>query len=369
MNFTALNRTIITCGLSFLPLNPENVSPDLRAVFIVGIAINALTSPLIILLNILVMVAVKTKRQLRTKSNIALACLATSDLLVGLLVQPLHIIHTSFLLSGQGNIFCKLEKVLTIVTGKCLKASFTHLILMSAERYVAVRHPFTYENHVTELRIIIAFGLAWVIAILLPNEDVLKTDTDFVSNFVVFIVVPVLLYFPAMIYFNCVIYKEVRRNEKQIAANQVSLEAKEKLLKNKKAFYTTTVVLLVFIVCFIPVNICFGVLASTANRNPANGVQTAIYLLPLIPVLNSLFNPLIYSVRIRCFRVAFIQLLTRKTVSQAEELEKKMFGPRQIGVITNVEQEQNIRASREDVRQGRETFDNGLDITQCEQRC
>ena len=169
MNFTALNRTIITCGLSFLPLNPKNVSPDLRAVFIVGIAINALTSPLIILLNILVMVAVKTKRQLRTKSNIALACLATSDLLVGLLVQPLHIIHTSFLLSGQGNIFCKLEKVLTIVTGKCLKASFTHLILMSAERYVAVRHPFTYENHVTELRIIIAFGLAWVIAILLSE--------------------------------------------------------------------------------------------------------------------------------------------------------------------------------------------------------
>ena len=189
---------------------------------------------------------------------------------------------------------------------------------MSAERYVAVRHPFTYENHVTELRIIVAFGLAWVIALLFPNEDVLATNTDFVSNFVVFIVVPVLLYFPAMIYFNRVIYKEVRRNEKQIAANQVSLEANEKLLKNKKAFCTTTVVLLVFIVCFIPVNICFGVLASTANRNPANGGQTAIYLLPLIPVLNS---------------------------------------------------EQNIRASREDMRQGRKTFDNGLDITQCEQRC
>ena len=82
MNFTTLNRTIVTCGLSFLPLNPENISPDLRAVLIVSIAINALTSPLIILLNILVMVAVKTKRQLRTKSNIVLACLATSDLLV-----------------------------------------------------------------------------------------------------------------------------------------------------------------------------------------------------------------------------------------------------------------------------------------------
>ena len=193
MNFTTFNGTIITCGFAFLPLNPENISPDLCAVSIVSIAVNALTCPLIILL--LVMVAVKTKPQLRTKSSIALACLATSDLLVGLLVQPLHIIHASFLLSGQGNIFGNLDKVSRTVTGKCLKASFTHLILMNAERYVAVRHPYAYENQVTEARIIIASGLAWAIALLLPTEDVVKSKTDFVSNFVVFIVVPVLLYF------------------------------------------------------------------------------------------------------------------------------------------------------------------------------
>ena len=47
-------------------------------------------------------------------------------------------------------------------------ASFTHLILTSAERYAAVRHPFVYENQVIEVRIVIASGLAWDIAILLP---------------------------------------------------------------------------------------------------------------------------------------------------------------------------------------------------------
>ena len=77
-------------------------------------------------------------------------------------------------------------------------------------------------------------------------------------------------------------------------------------------------------------------------------------LLPLMPVLNSLFNPLIYSVRIRYFRVAFIELLAKKTASQAEELERNIFGPRQIGVIAHVEQEPNIRARREDVRQENE---------------
>ena len=64
-----------------------------------------LTCPFIILLNILVIVAVKTKRHLRSKSNTALACLATTDLLVGLFVQPLLIASASLLVKGEANMF------------------------------------------------------------------------------------------------------------------------------------------------------------------------------------------------------------------------------------------------------------------------
>ena len=39
-----------------------------------------------------------------------------------------------------------------------------------------------------------------------------------------------------LIYLNVSINREFRRNEKQIITNQVSLEANEKLPKNKKAF-------------------------------------------------------------------------------------------------------------------------------------
>ena len=351
MNVTTVNSTIISCGLAFFPMvHPENISPDLRVVFSIRIAFNALTCPLIIVLNIMVMVAVKTKRQLRTKSNIALACLSTTDLAVGLLVQPFHIIHASFLLIGQRNIFCNLIKSTTTLTTKCLTASFTHLVLLSAERYVAVRHPFTHENQVTEVRIIIASTLSWVTVLLFPTEEPSKPKPDFMKTFIVFIAVPALLCFPAMIYFNCVVYKEVRRSEKQIAANQISLEAKEKILKNKKAFYTTVVVLLAAFLCYIPINIFLVIFASNTERESSDGGETAIFLLPLISVLNSLFNPLIYAVRIRHFRLAFIQLLTRKSIAQAEEVYRKIFGPRQIRVTANVEQ-------------GNETLNNGHDTT------
>ena len=170
------NTTLLNCGYAFLPLSPANISPDLLAVLIVRIVVNALTCPLIILLNILVMVAVKTKRQLRNTSNIALACLATADLMVGLVVQPLHIASSALLFEGKTDMFCSLTDTSYVITRKCVPASLYHLFLMSLERYIAIKHPFAYENRVTEGRIIIASGLAWATAILFPTDEFLKAD-------------------------------------------------------------------------------------------------------------------------------------------------------------------------------------------------
>ena len=339
MKHTTFNSTLSSCGFSFSPLNPANISPDLRAVFIVRIVVNALTCPLIIVLNILVMVVVKTKRPLRTKSNIALACLSTTDLIVGLVVQPLHITEASLLLKGEQ--FCPLTDLSNKVAFKCLLASFYHLVLLNVERYVAIKHPFVHETRVTEIRIIIASCLAWAVAIIIYSKNFLT---------IAILVIFQMLLVVVSVYFNVSVYKEVRRQEKHIATNQVSSEAKKKLLKNKKAFYTTFIVLVVILLCSIPTRICIVAVLLSKEKIPENVSHIVIYLLTLMPVLNSLFNPLIYAVRIRHFRVAFIQLLSRKTMAEAQELERKIFGPRQIGVSANAEHGQRV-PPREDAWQ------------------
>ena len=355
MKHATENTTLLSCGVAFLPITPTKISPGFHGVLNVRLSVNAVTCPLIILLNVLVMVAVKTKHQLRTKSNVALACLATTDLVVGVLVQPLQIACYIYFYYGETNVYCTLTETVMVITTKCVSASFSHLFLLSLERYIAINHPFTYENQVTKVRIVITSGLAWAAAIILPTHKLWLTNTQFLTiiagSFTLF------LFFPAMSYFNVAVYREVRRNERQIAANQVSLEAKEKILKNKKAFYTTLVVLIVIFLCYVPVNICFAIIASSKGRIPANVGHIILYLVTLLPLLNSLFNPLIYAVRIRYFRVAFIQLLSRKTLARAEELERKIFGPRQIGVMVNVEQGQD-NAGQEDEQQGDETLNN-----------
>ena len=353
------NSTLLSCGFPLLLVNPANLSSDFYAVFIVRTTVNVLTCPVIILLNILVIVAVKTKQRLRTTSNIARACLATTDVVVGLIVQPLHIASSILFFEGKIDTFCSLTDTKFVITLKFVQASLHHLLLMSLEQYVAIKHPFAYEIQVTERHVIFASGLAWTSAIFLPIELILIADTHFVIQIAACSVT--LIKFSAIFYFNVSIYKEIRRSEKQVAANQVCLEAKRKILKNKKAFYTTIIVLLTMFLCYVPVNICSGIFKAFKEYIPTYNSYTVLSLVSLLPILNSLFNPLIYTIRITSFRIAFIELLLRKTASQAEELERKIFGPRQIGVIADVEQRQNIRASPE--QQVNEALNNGHETT------
>ena len=164
-----INTTSASCGsLPSFPLPVvERLSQEVRSVFIFRIAVNAISCPFVILLNIMVIVAVKTKGQLRSKSNLTLAWLATTDLVVGLVVQPLEIVHYSFMLKGETGTYCStLVKVRTAFTKRCVMRSFNHLLLLSAEGHLAIKHPFAYENLDIEVRIIVASGLSWVAAIL-----------------------------------------------------------------------------------------------------------------------------------------------------------------------------------------------------------
>ena len=161
-NNTTINARSPSYGsIPYFPLPiTERLSPELRAVFIFRFVANSISCPFVILLNILVMVAVKTNRRLRTKSNVSLACLATTDFVVGLVVQPLQIVHYSFMLKGETGMICSRQSKTTIaITTSCLVSTLNHFVVLSGERYLAIKHSYAYENLVTKVRIIAVSGL------------------------------------------------------------------------------------------------------------------------------------------------------------------------------------------------------------------
>ena len=119
-----------------------------------AIFLNILSFPVTILMNVLVIMAVKTRPRLQKKYNILLACLSETDLLVGAASQPTFIAGQIYVIKGLFLIeYCRYHKESVLIFGIPIYASLFHLTLSRMERFVAMKYTFHYETIVTELRL------------------------------------------------------------------------------------------------------------------------------------------------------------------------------------------------------------------------
>ena len=293
---------------------------DLAIGFLVAAAVlNVVACPFTCFLNALVMLAVKTKRRLQTPSNILLACLALVDLIVGVVIQPLHGTITFSLLQGKGfEEFCEVDMTFTVSFVVVSLASMSHLVLISGERYLTIKYSFTHSTLLTKPRVIVSSAIAWIVAIII---FILILKSMFIP-----VAVSQITSLCSVICLQVLVYKKAKRHEKQILAQQVSVEAKAKFKKEKKALKLTTLVISAIFLSFFLPTIFMSVTWLIFAERFSDNVKTTVCHFSLAMVnLNSVINPIIYTVRIRYFRVAFIELLSRKRFHEAEEFERKLF--------------------------------------------
>jgi len=299
-------------------------STDLSDGLLVAAAfLNLVACPFTIFFNALVMIAVKTKRRLQTHSNILLACLALTDLMVGLVLQPLHIAKTIFLLQGKGfHEFCDIELAFTLCFMILTFTTVSHLLLISGERYFAIKHTFTHATVVTKARLIISSAVVWIAAIVFFIVISYLTTAIFISFTTIIFSIVVLQIF---------VYKEARRHEKRILSQQVSVEARRKFKQEKKALTLTRIIILTIFLCFSLPSFSMFLTWDVFRETSSPNVKTLVRHLGLVPVLiNSVLNTIIYNVKKRQFRVAFIELLLRKSLQEAEEFHRRLFLSRNI---------------------------------------
>ena len=84
---TSLDLTNITHELAktIVEETTENVQDS--STVVINLIINIMACPFTVLLNVMVIMAVKRRTRLQTNSNILLACLAATDALTGLITQ------------------------------------------------------------------------------------------------------------------------------------------------------------------------------------------------------------------------------------------------------------------------------------------
>ena len=137
---------------------PDHLSDLSYAILAALIVIHAMTCPFTILLNLLVMIAVKTKARLQSVSNMALAGLALNDVMVGLVVQPLFIAQIWNIIQGETTASaCSIQIASKLFNSLFCLSSIVHLSLITADRYIAIHSScmdpdFNYNPHVVHWR-------------------------------------------------------------------------------------------------------------------------------------------------------------------------------------------------------------------------
>ena len=244
--------------------------------------------------------------------------------MVGLILQPTFIAIITTVVQSKSE-FCTLTDAFRHCGGCLVSASLTHLALISMERYLAIKQPFIYDTIVTEAHLLFASTLAWLLSIFLQISVVFGKTLYFTMKTTCQIVI---VSFTILCHLS--VYRETNRHQRHVAAHQVTKEAREKFEKDKKALKITSIVLGTLLICYTPLAILRMTLPKYRYEISLNALYTVFVLTATVSVLNSLINPVIYSVRLRQFRVAIIESTCRNmSISQlrSDFLEGQMLSP------------------------------------------
>ena len=127
----------------------------ISTVVMVTVALTTLTG------NIFVITAIFTNKPLRIVPNFFIVSLAAADMMVAVLVMPLHI---STNVTGDwiyGEVLCKIW--LTCDVFLCT-ASILNLCIIALDRYWAIHDPLNYARKRTIKRVLIMIALSWALS-------------------------------------------------------------------------------------------------------------------------------------------------------------------------------------------------------------
>ena len=286
----------------FPVFHAENVPPQ----FIVfNCVINILFLITTIFGNILVLSAVWKTTSLRSPSIILLCALATTDLAVGLVVQPLFLsMELIQLLSKEYQ--CVLGKASMTVSYSVCGASLFTVTAISLDRLLAVLYHLRYANMVTAPRVVYVMTLNWFVSGFLASFTLWSGP----EAFLVVMATAVATCLCLSTYAHVKIYRVVRRHQQQIQSQREAVQAGNvfNVARFKRTAANAFLVHYFLLLCYTPL---FIIMLLTSNKDTipsalSTKAHSAIVwkLTTTIVFMNSALNPLIYCYRLREMRVA-----------------------------------------------------------------
>ena len=260
--------------------------------------VNILQSIIAFLGNTLILVALRKESVLHSASKILFRCLATTDLCVGLISEPLIIVYWMSVVNERFDI-CRYAQVSIFVTGHLLcSVSLLTLTAIGVDRLIALLLGLRYRQVVTMKRTYSTVCAFWVVSFAGATMFFWKYEASLLYAAIGTITCLVILIFSYT-----KIFLTLRHHQSSVQNGffHANSTAPLNIARYKKAVYNALWLQLALVVCYLPYGIVVVVMTKT-------GLSSSLYIarqvaLTLI-MLNSSLNPVLYCLKIREIRQA-----------------------------------------------------------------
>ncbi|XP_077093634.1 trace amine-associated receptor 7c-like [Siphateles boraxobius] len=312
------NQTIQYC----FPNNNLSCTRSIRpeAEYIIVYIFIAVTSVFTVFLNLLVIISISHFKQLHTPTNVLIFSLAVADLIAGLILMPVQGMKLIEPCWYFGEIFCSIFPLILYVV---LTASLGNMIIISVDRYIAVNDPLRYPMKVNNNRAVVSIVVNWLLSfiynfyllyefLLYPEmnhtcigECILSVKLEnIILDSIVCLVAPCCIIIPLYVKI-CLVAS--------YQAKHLNSVTDKKAKSEKKAARTLGIVVLVYLLCWMP----FYLTSLSLGHNENDSL--IINVMYWIVCMNSCMNPIIYAMFYRWFRLSAKYILTQKIFGPSSE--------------------------------------------------
>ena len=274
--------------------------------------------------NLLVCLAILLDpyKELRTTFNYLLLSLATTDLLVGVFMDPLSAVYHYSEAKKLDLVSIKIMHVMFFIL---TTASLLTLAALTVGRYIAVTYPHTYRTKVTFKRALVTTAIIWAVSLGL---SFIYFPLGYIYYAFIFANVAVISTFLVLVFVYWSIYKKLSAQMKLFHKTELHTDNNEyrekrsnlKLLKkDSKVTHAQVMVLIAFVICYTPacVMIYFLNMCSSCDCTLVHWFRDLQFVIVL---LNSGVNPYLYAFRLPQFRRAFHKLVWFPVMNQVDSL-------------------------------------------------
>ena len=264
-----------------------------------------------IMLNSVIIHAIRKTSSLPKTLKTLLLSLAVSDLGVGLLAQPsfvARLIIVSKQYDEHNPFHVAMLTAHSVTAIFFIFASFFGVIALSADRFLAIHFFLSYKDLVTHKRVVAVVISIWLVSALLSLIFLWKPQQALLAFGIIDLTCVI-----AASFLTFKVYRAARSHLNELQAMELSARQASQngdmanVARLKKFAMLAVYVYVVFLVCFLP-SICFFWIFSFT---PKSGSLTYLFyaFAGTLTFLNSTLNPLIYCYKIGSIRVTITNML------------------------------------------------------------